>query len=184
MSGEPEFFKGEELIYAERSRCECGAGMAYPRDHAREFGRWVCSKILKGEVEIDPDTWEGPPAIFKRTALGSDGMRHGQLPFHGYEVRSELQPGAGTTRPDDEERPLRYDEVRAKLDAEGIPRRARSYQWTMAERAIRSAIDEVERAGASEDLTAAVILLGEAFDKVADHVDRSLAETPDPDSKA
>lgn len=169
-----DFFKGEELVYAERSRCECGAGLAYPRDHAREFGRWVCSKILKGEVSFDPNAWEGPPALFKRTVLGSDGKRHGQLPFVGYEIRSELQPGAGTTRPSNEQRPLRYDEIDAKLDAEGVPRRSRSNKWTSAEQAIQSAIQEVEKAGASEDLTAAVVLLGEAFGKVADHVDREL----------
>ena len=54
---------------------------------------------------------------------------------------------------------------------ETIPRRARLDRNTPAELAIRAAVDEVEKMGADERLTRAVILLGEAREKVADYVD-------------
>lgn len=50
-------------------------------------------------------------------------------------------------------------------------------EWTPAEQAIELARHAVERAGASEALTDAVILLGYARDKVAEHV---LAAAPSP----
>lgn len=52
-----------------------------------------------------------------------------------------------------------------------IPRRARVDQWSLGERAIQDAVDRVEEMGADIRLTQAVILLGEARDKVADFVD-------------
>lgn len=44
-------------------------------------------------------------------------------------------------------------------------------QWSPAERAIQEAVDEVERAGASVALTDAVVLLGKARERVADHME-------------
>lgn len=55
-----------------------------------------------------------------------------------------------------------------------IPRRNRIDIATPAETAIRAAIDAVEAAGASVNLTDAVVLLDRAFHKVADHVDEAL----------
>jgi hypothetical protein len=52
-----------------------------------------------------------------------------------------------------------------------IPRRLRLDQMTHAERAIYEASVAVEALGADTRLTAAVILLGQARDRVADFVD-------------
>lgn len=60
---------------------------------------------------------------------------------------------------------------RAKQRLDGIFTRADSQYWTPAEWSIYFAIHEVERAGASTALTDAVILLGKARDRVADHVE-------------
>jgi hypothetical protein len=58
-----------------------------------------------------------------------------------------------------------------------LPRRCYRDLMTPAELAITAAMQAVEEAGASVDLTEAVILLGKARDKVADHVD---AQEPKP----
>lgn len=52
-----------------------------------------------------------------------------------------------------------------------IPRRCYVDKWTPAERAIADAIAAVEKVGADKRLTDAVILLGQAKDRVADYVD-------------
>lgn len=54
-----------------------------------------------------------------------------------------------------------------------IPRRNRVDLMTPAELAIRAAIEEVEKAGADQLLTEAVILLGRAQGRVADFVDQA-----------
>jgi len=54
---------------------------------------------------------------------------------------------------------------------DGIPRTARMDLYTPAEKAIRAALEAVEEAGAHPLLTDAVILLGQAQDKVADFVE-------------
>ena len=54
---------------------------------------------------------------------------------------------------------------------DGIPRRARMDLYTPAEKAIREAVNAVELAGAHPILTEAVILLGQAQEKVADFVE-------------
>lgn len=60
---------------------------------------------------------------------------------------------------------------RPKTRPDGWPTRA-DLQWlTEAERAIRDAVGVVEGVGASIALTDAVILLGEARRRVADHVE-------------
>ena len=51
------------------------------------------------------------------------------------------------------------------------PRRIQMQKWTPAEHAIRQAMIAVEQAGAHPLLTDAVVLLGQAQDKVADYVD-------------
>lgn len=51
---------------------------------------------------------------------------------------------------------------------DGFPRRGRVDLWCPAEKAIQAAVDAVEEAGADLLLTDAVILLGQAKDKVAD----------------
>lgn len=58
-----------------------------------------------------------------------------------------------------------------KIVEYGIPRRCRLDLATPAETAIRSAIAAVEAAGAHPLLTEAVMLLGEARNKVADFVE-------------
>ena len=52
-----------------------------------------------------------------------------------------------------------------------IPRRSKLWKYTAEEAAIRSAILLVEEMGAHPLLTEAVILLGQAKDKVSDFVD-------------
>ncbi len=53
----------------------------------------------------------------------------------------------------------------------GIPRRNKVYEMQPAELAISQAIDAVEKMAADPRLTAAVILLGRAKDKVSDFID-------------
>ena len=55
-----------------------------------------------------------------------------------------------------------------------IPRRNRIDLMTPAELAIRNAVVAVEEVGADELLTEAVILLGQAQEKVADYIDAKL----------
>jgi hypothetical protein len=79
-------FTDDELRYSAYARCECGAGMAYPKDCPLNH-YWDCSAILKGEA---PESGQ------------SGAVKHsGQMPFAFYEVKSEYQPNANgaTTRP-------------------------------------------------------------------------------------
>jgi hypothetical protein len=73
-------FAPDELVFAAFTRCECGAGMAYPKNIGA-WGSWHCSAILLGEAD---------PKV----------MHSGELPFNLYEVKSENQPSANgaTTR--------------------------------------------------------------------------------------
>lgn len=66
-----------------------------------------------------------------------------------------------------------YDHAcpRPHLRPDGIPTRIDLRYLTPAELAIRAAMYEVEKAGASIALTDAVTLLGKARDRVADHVE-------------
>jgi len=61
--------------------------------------------------------------------------------------------------------------VRPKSREDGIPTRNSVQDWTPAEHAISIAIEAVEASGASPALTDAVVLLGRARDRVADHVE-------------
>ena len=56
----------------------------------------------------------------------------------------------------------------------GMPRRCYVDKWTPAERAIKEAVKAVEVAGCDVALTDAVVFLGKAFDRVADHVDATI----------
>ncbi len=60
---------------------------------------------------------------------------------------------------------------RPKSRPDGWPTRADIQLLSPAELAIRAAVDAVEMAGASIALTDAVILLGKARDRVADHME-------------
>ena len=74
--------KPKNLVYAARTRCPCGAGMAYPRGADPFKGYWDCSAILLGTADV--------------------GVKHeAKLPFIFYEIKSEGQPSANgaTTRP-------------------------------------------------------------------------------------
>lgn len=57
-----------------------------------------------------------------------------------------------------------------------IPRRIQVDRMTLAELAIRNAIQEVEKLAADSRLTEAVVLLGKAQDKVADYIDELCIE--------
>lgn len=69
----------EELIYAARARCRCGAGLAYPND-GNVRGSWACSAVLKGAEQAGHDE---------------------PLPFVFYEIKSEFSSieSDATTRP-------------------------------------------------------------------------------------
>lgn len=60
---------------------------------------------------------------------------------------------------------------RPRVRPDGIPTRADMQFMTEAELAILNAVRAVERAGASVALTDAVVLLGQARERVADHVE-------------
>jgi len=65
-----------------------------------------------------------------------------------------------------------------------IPRRAYLEKQVPAERAIREAIDAVESLPADTRLTDAVVLLGQAKDKVSDYIDAQLFPAePDKESR-
>lgn len=74
-------FRDEELVYAARARCPCGAGLAYPQDIGMH-GAWDCSDILTGRAKAERGAHTTP------------------LPFMFYEIKSEDQPSAqgATTR--------------------------------------------------------------------------------------
>lgn len=73
-------FNLEELRFAARQRCVCGAGLAYPKNSSMH-GSWYCSAILQAKAELG--TTHSPP-----------------YPFAFYEIKSEDQPSANgaTTR--------------------------------------------------------------------------------------
>jgi hypothetical protein len=98
-----------ELVFAATARCECGAGIAYPRD-AEPYGEsayWDCSAILTGKAVPT-----GEPGSVKHTD---------KLPFMFYEIKSEDQPSAQgrTTRPSEDDvakQARRIAELRADID--------------------------------------------------------------------
>lgn len=79
-------FKLDELTFAAFSRCDCGAGLAYP-PNAGLWGSWMCSDILLGRAI---------PANKEGAKTHIDGY-----PFSMYEIKSENQTSANgmTTRP-------------------------------------------------------------------------------------
>lgn len=86
LKGEDKF-ELSELVFAATVRCECGAGMAYPKNTG-VHGRWDCSDILLGR------------AIHS----GQEGSKthSSAMPFMFYEIKSEHTNSAygATTRPD------------------------------------------------------------------------------------
>lgn len=65
--------------------------------------------------------------------------------------------------------------ARSHLRDDGFPTRSDMQHWTPAEHAIWRAMQAVEAAGASPALTDAIILLGRARDRVADHAEGKTA---------
>lgn len=64
-------------------------------------------------------------------------------------------------------------------DENGIPRRRRLDLCEPAEKAIYDAAQEVEKLGADERLTKAVIKLAEARELVADYIDEKKSKEPE-----
>src|ERR1044071_7365878 len=86
-------------MYAATERCRCGAGLAHPLDHdlAMELHSWVCSAVLKGDVD-DVATLQGFAALRGERAPGA----HDALDFAFFKVREETSinnAGGHTTRP-------------------------------------------------------------------------------------
>jgi len=78
-------FTDDVLIYAATTRCECGAGMAYPTSIG-PHGAWHCSDILTFRAA---------------TSASPEAKTHtNPLPFSFYSIKSENQPSAhgATTR--------------------------------------------------------------------------------------
>lgn len=71
-------FTPDELRYSREAKCECGAGLAYPKATGLQEGAWHCSAILTGVAD-------------KKV------LHTGRLPFSMYEVKSENDNQ--TTRP-------------------------------------------------------------------------------------
>ncbi len=78
-----EIYTDDELRYAAYARCDCGAGLAYPKGLSfHDCSAWDCSDILTGRAQ--------------------PGTKHSdKYPFAFYEIRSEDQPSVkgATTRP-------------------------------------------------------------------------------------
>lgn len=73
-------FTEDELLYAARNRCDCGHGLAYPKECGIDH-YWDCAGILLG--------------------VQDNTIRHtAKLPFMSYDIKSEDQPSAfgATTR--------------------------------------------------------------------------------------
>jgi hypothetical protein len=64
-------------------------------------------------------------------------------------------------------------------DENGFPRRSRLDLCEAAEKAIYDAMQEVEKLGADERLTNAVVKLSEAKDLVSDYIDEKKAKEPE-----
>jgi len=81
-----ETYTDEDLVYSATARCECGAGLAYPKD-AKPDHYWDCADILTER------------AIPK----GKEGSKThtDKLPFMFWKIKSETQPSAygASTRP-------------------------------------------------------------------------------------
>lgn len=97
-------YTGAELRYAATSRCTCGAGLAYPLDHAdaQELSAWVCSRVLLGEVEMPAGAPSAPSGFFAPVERPDvAGVVHQGFSFVSYEIKSEAQPSVrgATTRP-------------------------------------------------------------------------------------
>ena len=78
-------FTDDVLVYAAATRCECGAGMAYPTSIGPN-GAWHCSDILTFRTA---------------TSASLEAKMHtNPLPFAFYSIKSENQPSAhgATTR--------------------------------------------------------------------------------------
>ena len=77
-------FKPDELVFSAYTKCQCGKGLAYPKNIS-PFGAWYCSDILMGLA-----------------STGNESKIHDRnFPFNLYEITSEYQPSAKgqTTRP-------------------------------------------------------------------------------------
>lgn len=88
-----------ELLYAATARCRCGAGLAYPLDHklAMAIRAWVCSAVLKGDV--DGMATDQTMAAFDKTAAAGD---HDSFDWAMWKIREETSinnRGGHTTRP-------------------------------------------------------------------------------------
>lgn len=76
-----QYFEDWELVYAREKRCDCGYGLAYPKD-CGAFHHWACAGQLLGRA--DP------------------GYTHtGRLPFTMYKIKSETDDATtrGTVKP-------------------------------------------------------------------------------------
>lgn len=94
-------FKDTELLYAATARCRCGAGLAYPLEHesAMKIGAWLCSAVLKGEVEAPAHRQY--PGYLRGKDAKPEG-EHDAYDWAFYKIREETSignDGGRTTRP-------------------------------------------------------------------------------------
>lgn len=101
-------FSPEDLVYAAGARCQCGAGLAYPKGlyekpEAKDnpaYSHWNCSYLLVNDVKMRVRT-EGH-VMDAGTIEEENGTIHdGPRSFTFFEIKSENQPSANghTTRP-------------------------------------------------------------------------------------
>ena len=71
------------LVFSAKARCDCGAGLAYPRWSSSRI--WDCSSILLGDALLE----------------GESGVCCHSMPCTYFDIVSERQPAAHghTTRP-------------------------------------------------------------------------------------
>jgi hypothetical protein len=87
----------KDLLYSATGRCRCGAGLAYPLDHAlaMKIRAWVCADMLKG-------TAEGAVGVHDVFSGIPENTEHDFLPFAFWKVREETSVnnrGRWSTRP-------------------------------------------------------------------------------------
>lgn len=94
-----QIFTPKDLVFAAFSRCRCGAGLAYAREHdlRKPFSNaWYCSSVLLDTSEQGYEVIKEGGLFGGRIMRGDDGVEHdGAYPFNVFEIKSENQPSAG-----------------------------------------------------------------------------------------
>jgi hypothetical protein len=129
---------------------------------------WLVPGKKKGTCDYEPCLSHRISKILDQYEKPSEGVIE--------RMRQKLPQGRVCTCGEGDACRLCAGEPAAKVSAYGFPRRHCLYLFTPAEKAIYDALQAVEAVGAHPLLTDAVVLLGQARDKVADYVDTQIPE--------